>query len=230
MKDREPNDLDEYLAEVEDGLFCISAEDRECLMRDLKAHVSELTTDPDYADRYTGRYGITRDQLFEEIGEPSVVALDYASSVRIVPSPSMLTFLMFVGAMFILMALIGIERIAMALRIADLDRWISYAYGATSILGGAFLFLLTMRAGRDLMRNRLILPFLIVILVFISVPISYEVLKFLFNFGVLHISDTNVAYLNGVILIDFLVIAMLGLYTSMRHIRVIEATRAAWNS
>jgi hypothetical protein len=229
MKDRRPNDLDDYLAEVEDGLFCISEEDRECLLRDLKAHVSELTTDPDHADRFSGRYGITRDQLLEEIGRPSDIAVDYVASVRIMPSIPMVAFLSFIGAMFVIIALVGIERIAIAISFPDMDRWISYLFGFACILGGGLLIFLTVRIRQDFVKNHRFLPFLVIILGLISIPITQEFMRLTFYFRFLSITDTNLPYLYGLILIDFFIIAMLGLYVSMEHIRVIEVTRATRN-
>ena len=229
MKDRRPNDLDEYLAEVDDGLFCISAEDRECLLRDLKAHVSELTTDPDHAERFSGRYGITRDQLLDEIGRPSDIAIDYVASVHIMPSIPMVASLAFMGAMFVMIAIVGIERIAVAISFPGVDQRISYLFGLAGVLSGGFLTYLTLRVKQDFVKNRLLLPFLFITIVFISIPISYDLLKLFLHYGLLHVSNTNISSLSGLILIDFFVVAMLGLYVSMEHIRVIEATRAARN-
>ena len=226
MKNRRPNDLDEYLAEVEDGLFCVSAEDRECLLRDLKAHVSELTTDPDEAKRFSGRYGITRGQLLDEVGRPHDAALEYVTTVPIVPGVSMLAFIYFLVAMFVTIALVGIEKIVMANHYPAMSQGAVYLSGTVNLLGGGLLIFLTLRVKRDIVKNHLLLPYLIVFLVLISIPISLDILKFMLHFGVINATEITSSYFTSLIIVDLFVIAMLGLYVTMNHLQVIESTRA----
>ncbi len=162
MRTEGRNDLEDYLGEVEDGLFCISEEDRDCLLRDLKAHVRELTTDPDGMREYNGRYGITREQLVAELGDPGEMALDYMATVGHVPSPGMLALIYFLMGFYLLMAALGVRLlISSAGHLAGPS---SYMLPAGILLtgGGAGLFLLTWWVRKDFARRHRAMPIVLV--------------------------------------------------------------------
>ena len=129
---RPRNDLDDYLAEVDDRLFCVSRADRRCLHRDLKAHARELTTDETTRDHFKGRYGITEEQLNELLGRPVEISEMYIRSVRKTPSAGMRIFLLITVLMGLWLVWLGSNAI-------DVDHMLSDGEGFYQFRGLLFI-------------------------------------------------------------------------------------------
>ena len=142
---RPRNDLDDYLDEVESQLFCVTRADKECLLRDLKAHIRELTTDPVSSDRFEGKYLITHEQLVEEIGEPEDITSMYISSVsKRIPSLGMAAFIILMTAVFLTTILIGVNRIFIGYEIGtEMEDWFLWTGLGLSIIGAIVLGIMT---------------------------------------------------------------------------------------
>ncbi len=226
MRSERPNDLDDYLTEVEDELFCVTREDRECLLRDLKGHVRELTTDPDEEHDFSGRYGITRQQLLTELGEPREIALDYMASVRPVPSFSMVALIYILMSFFILMAILGVRRISsMFVHPPDFLVYDLLA-GTLYTSGGIALFFLTWWIRQNITKGHLVMPIILIIFSFASYPISNNLITILNAFWRDIIASLDLTPLLSLLLFDFFIIALLGLHVSNKHIVAIAAAKA----
>ena len=210
--------MDDYLAEVDDHLFCVSRADRNCLRRDLKAHIKELTLDQ--GEAFEGMYRIDYDQLVESIGSPKDVSDMYIASVRKVPSVGMRLFLA-IGLV------LSVYLIGMGIRVLGVDTHIDgpkpfaysfrpYIYFMAGITGIAFSFLSQIRLRRSLA----IVPFYCFLLLAFSNPISVSMANLLargFDVRIGNIIFERYYYL---FLVQLILIIVLGLYITLKHYRV----------
>ena len=224
LKKRARNDLDDYLDEVDSRLFCVTRADRQCLHRDLKAHVRELTTDERSADRFGGRYQITMEQLREEIGEPDEIATNYISSVkRKVPSTGLNVFIAIMTGVFIATIVIGIDRIEIG-QFAEVSNgeWLSVS-GYGLVIGGALaigiLVLIVMRFDRY--------HLLIVLLSIIFIPLAITSSNFFSSLissrYLLTVEQSIFCLFSALFLIDFVIIGVIGLYVYLKHYQVMNS-------
>lgn len=218
---RPRNDLDDYLDEVESYLFCVTQADRTCLMRDLKAHVKELTTDPRFSEKYPGLYQISREQLVREVGDPKNITTDYITSVRErVPSLGLKLFIILMTFVFTGIIFIGAERYGLP-SIVDNVSWLR-ATGVTFIivggLGIAFLFLSVIRFERF----HMVLLYLVIAYVLLAIPLAaYLARELIFNMGMTTEPLLNSVY-TALFIINLIVIGIVGITVYMKHVTVIE--------
>ncbi len=224
LKKRPRNDLDDYLDEVDSRLFCVTRADRQCLHRDLKAHVRELTTDERSADRFGGRYQITMKQLREEIGEPDDIVAMYISSVkRKVPSLGLRMFLGAIAFIFMAMIIVGIDRYRVGITVdEDLSKWLITS-GLGLALGGIIAFSVVIITGFRFERNHRIITFLALFAGLMSVPLSTYLARQLTK-----TLNENVSFLLNdwyglIILVDVIIVIMIGLFIYLKHFQVMSS-------
>jgi len=213
---RPRNDLDDYLAEVDDHLFCVSRADRQCLHRDLKAHARELTTDEAIRKRFKGRYGITEEQLNELLGVPSEISDMYIRSVIKTPSTGMRLFLLMAGIMSLWLVRCGIQTLEIGHRLAeggDFDHWRGSAFIIAG-LSGLALSTLNQFWYRS---TYFTVPFLCLYMVIVARPVTTS----LTNLTLKGIDITEhyalAQWIYPMYLIQILTVVALGLYLALIH-------------
>ncbi len=224
LKKRARNDLDDYLDEVDSRLFCVTRADRQCLHRDLKAHVRELTTDERSADRFGGRYQISMEQLREEIGEPDDIVSMYISSVKTkVASLGLRLMMMIMAVVFVATITIGIDRygIGNSLDGGNSD-WLKTS-GLGLIITGAialFLVVLAYLAFEKYHRN---LAYLILFTGLFSYPISMALSREITKAINIESRTVLVDWYGVIFLVDIIVIIIIGLYIYLKHFQVMSS-------
>ena len=225
-KGRPRNDLDEYLDDVVSRLFCVSRADRRCLLRDIKAHVKELTTDSDKADYFKGRYGITREQLENEVGVPEEISDMYISSVKKRPSLGMIAYLSFSVVFFTIALLVAFDLISIGNQLGGMQGesyissgWILAAGAATAVGACALCW-------RSFERFHYLSVYLAIGLVAFALPVSLtlsgEVSKVRFG----QIFPDIDRMFTWVFVMDIVLVAIAGLYTALSHYRVYNPRRS----
>lgn len=223
---RPRNDLDDYLDEVDSLLFCVTSADRQCLNRDLKAHVRELTIDPRSSNRYQGRYGITKTQLWEDVGEPSVIADNYIASVgRKIPSQGLHIFTFFMIGIFITSLVIGIDRYQVS-QVEDITNstWLRSTSVVYILVGSVALFV-TVFAIRKFERYHTLFAYLGIISIALSILASGFFAGFISTRY--HWRDKTAAHdlYSTLFIFDFIIIGMIGVYIYLKHYRVMNSKR-----
>ena len=219
---RARNDLDEYLEEVDSLLFCVTRADRQCLHRDLKAHVKAITTDPDTREDYQGMYGITRSQLDDAIGDPRTIASNYIVSVpRRIPSVGLRILAVILGAVFVLSAVVGVERYSVGSVIEEGGSSWMMATGALLALVGVVSTGLLALSMASFSRFHTLVSYLIIAAIVVSVPDAIFVGGYVTRDMYI---DTAVVLQNWVglmFVIDMIAVAIVGLYLYLNHFRVL---------
>ena len=223
-KKRPRNDLDDYLDEVDSRLFCVTRADRQCLHRDLKAHVRELTMDERSADRFGGRYQISMEQLREEIGEPDDIASMYISSVKKkIPSIGLRLVYIAISFVFIGTLLNGFDRFLMGIdRLVDNSTWL-WISGLGLILCGAIGLGLIVYSNSFFDAFHKKTAYLILIAGLLSYPLSISLsrdLTRLYHHSIRTAIDDIYAI---ILLIDLTVIVIIGLHIYLKHFQVMNS-------
>jgi hypothetical protein len=220
---RPRNDLDDYLDEVESRLFCVTPADKRCLLRDLKAHVRELTTDEQSADRFAGRYQISMDQLREEIGEPDDIVSMYISSVKKkVPSLGLRLILFVMALVFIATIIMGLDRYGLGI-IGELENstWLITS-GLGMIIGGVIALVSVSLVYFRFERSHKIIAYLVLLTGLLSYPLSMhlsgEITRSYHHSTRIVMDD----WYSFIILIDVIVIVIIGLYIYLKHFKVMD--------
>lgn len=222
-KKRPRNDLDAYLAEVESHLFCVTLADRRCLMRDLKAHVRELTTDRERSGRFEGRYSINREQLEEMVGKPKDIASMYINSVsKKIPSLGLRMFIIVMVAIFIGSIYIGVARMGLSeIPGVDNPEWLRTS-GIGHLTVGIIAIALTCLAILRFQRFHVLMVYLSMIAIVLSIPfssfLSGSVSWILFRSEEPALNDLQMT----MFLMDFAIIVAIGLYLYLRHFKVMN--------
>lgn len=219
---RPRNDLDEFLDQVESGLFCVTKADKRCLLRDLKAHVKELTTDPKTADRFEGMYQISMDQLREEIGDPDTIASMYIDSVgKKVPSLGLRIYLVIMSAFFLIGVYIGLIRYHTGIQ-PDIDQssWLVNSGFGLAICGATAFGILTY-ISYNFQRFHRYIGYLIVISILFSFPLSIYLSRVLTR----TIQENTAVILQNwyglMFLIDIAILTIIGLWIYLKHYQVL---------
>ena len=223
-RSRVPNDLDEYLEEVRDCLFCISEADKTCYLNDLKAHVRELTTDPANTSRFEGRYRITRAQLFDAMGPPETIAIRYMAEVPKEPSRWLVCFLMYMTCIFLSITMIGIERMHAGLVIGDNGQTWNLSLGAILMVSGLCFASICIIVKKRFNKQYFYMPYLVASLGFLSHPVSLWISNWMVSGRDIVNAGIQQEPLFAVITADMLVVLLLGMYIVVKHIQVIKMT------
>ena len=171
-KKRPKNDLDDYLDEVDSRLFCVTRADRQCLHRDLKAHVRELTTDPGKTERFEGRYVISREQLVDNIGEPEDIASMYISSVgKKIPSIGLRIYMLIVMGIFLGISIMGIERIGWSAVTDDPNPGWFLSTGLVMTIGGTIGIIAIFNTLYRFERSHVVIIYLTILSALLSIPL-----------------------------------------------------------
>lgn len=220
-KKRPRNDLDDYLDEVDSLLFCVTRADRQCLNRDLKAHIKELTTDPSKSDIYMGRYQITKEQLEADIGIPKVIASNYIFSVgKKIPSLGLRLYMVIIIGIFLSMTVVGIDWINLT-EISNVEEpeWLRFSGTVLALAGLTGLFLSIISTFK-FQKLHIILIYLVILALVLSVPFSSVVS----NAVIWAQGGTTEPLLHrvysGLFLLDFIIIGLIGVYLYLRHFKV----------
>ena len=227
LKKRPRNDLDDYLDEVDSRLFCVTRADRQCLHRDLKAHVRELTTDERSADRYGGRYQISMGQLREEIGEPDDIASMYISSVkRKVPSFGLNIFIAIMMGVFITVIFIGADRIGIS-KFAEVSNaeWLKVS-GYGLVIGGAIVIGILVLIIMRFERYHILLILLSIIFIPFAITSSNYISGLISSRYLWTVEQSIFGLYSALFLIDFVIIGVIGLYSYVKHYRVMSNKEA----
>jgi hypothetical protein len=190
-----------------------------CLHRDLKAHIKELTTDPNGESSSRGRYQISTDELIDTIGDPKEISDMYITSVNKVPSLGMRMFLVLGLMMSIFLFYIGLEVLGSAARSQDSSS-ISSIRPYIYLIGGSIGFGISLVLQWRFRSMHFIVPFYCMYLLAIANPISVYMANVLsqgYDIEVIFIIANQYHYL---FLLQIVLIAIIGLYISMRHYQV----------
>jgi hypothetical protein len=210
-KKRPRNDLDDFLDEVDSYLFCVSRADRQCLHNDLKAHARDLTIDESYAHKFKGKYQINALQLRNEVGEPTIIAEMYISSVKKRMSSGMGSFLVFTTVMLLTTFLIGINQ-------KRIDLWYTMAYlGGFSIIIGFFV-----KLWKNFDRYHIILPYLVFMFLILSIPIAITIANDLTKYYDMEVWTSSISIYRSLLIIDFIIISIIALHTALKHLQVYQ--------
>lgn len=219
---RPRNDVDDYLDEVDSLLFCVTVTDRRCLNRDLKAHIKELTSDPSKADEYDGMYKMTKDQLVSDVGEPTKIATNYIASVsRRVPSLGLRIYILVLTVIFLGMTLSGVDRVDLS-HVQGLEdaQWVR-STGALMAVAGAIGLGLTALSVYRFKRFHVLTVYLAVVALMMSIPYSSFLANALVPFIVSGPMPELHRMLSILLVADFLLIGVVGIYVYMNHYRVL---------
>jgi len=219
-RQRPRNDLDDYLAEVDDHLFCVSRADRRCLHRDLKAHVREVTEDPRTAGEYGGRYLITREQLEEAIGRPEDIARMYISSVVKVPSVGMRTFLALVAAFMGVLLVLGIRQLDIPTVLAGQRTLDLYSEGGRYILAGALGMAAAVVLQIRPRRLMAMVPFLCLYILAVSRPILNFLAHTVARSTEIETNFASFLFYYQIFFAELLALAVVGLFLGINHLWV----------
>ena len=223
---RPRNDLDEYLAEVDEHLFCVSRADRRCLHRDLKAHVRELTTDERSEGQFDGRYAIDDKQLKEIVGEPTDISDMYVRSVRSIPSPGMRIFLAFASLMAFYLIFLGTDSLRISGLVEDdgFGRTL-YNRGIIMIISGIAGMAVSVALQFRYQKLYFTVPFLCLYMVLIANPICLSIARDITRRFRIGFEMTAVDWLYPLLLIETSVVVALGLYLALKHYRAFQPDR-----
>ena len=223
-KKRPRNDLDDYLDEVDSRLFCVTRADRQCLHRDLKAHVRELTTDERSADRFGGRYQISMEQLREEIGEPDDIVSMYISSVKTkVPSLGLRLMMLLMAVVFIATITIGIDRYGIGNSLdGGNSGWLKTS-GMGLIITGAIALSLVVLAYLAFEKYHRSLAYLVLFTGLFSYPISMVLSRGMTKEINMELRTVLVDWYGIIFLVDIIVIIIIGLYIYLKHFQVMSS-------
>ena len=218
---RPRNDLDDYLDEVESKLFCVTRADKSCLLRDIKAHVRELTTDEKSIERFGGKYQISMDQLREEIGEPDDIVAMYISSVKKkVPSLGLRLVFFFMATVFLTNILIGIDRYGIGITLENENSfWLKVSGIGLSIVAAATLSTVVVAYWKFDRIYRAI-AYIILLAGLMAFPLSIYLARELTHTMEVSTGIMLQNWYGLIILTDIIIIALIGLYIYLRHFQV----------
>jgi hypothetical protein len=217
---RPRNDLDDYLAEVDSYLFCVSLADRKCLHRDLKGHVREMTTDASLLNQFKGRYAISQVQLREEIGKPKEIASKYMESVKKKPSVGMRGFLIISAVIFLFGISIGFDRIVQGIQIQwNLSLWFIVSGLALVVLGAIASFIIV-KVGSNFDRYYSYSPYIAGLIIFFAPFVAQEITALLIQgISISYFAEFQTQYY-PLFLFDIFIFIIIGLFISLQHYRV----------
>lgn len=220
---RPRNDLDDYLDEVDSRLFCVTKADRQCLHRDLKAHVKAITTDPSSRDRFEGMYQISMAQLNEEIGNPKTIAMNYIASVACrIPSIGLKIFMTIMAFVFLLSLIIGFDRIFISTHegVPGAD-WLKQSGLGLSLVAIGALLVLSVSVWK-FERFHKFLAYLLIFFTVLSFPCSIYLARgmtrTMYKIAALEIQD----FYGLLFIIDIMALGLIGVYVYLNHYRVLE--------
>jgi len=220
---RTRNDLDDYLAEVDSRLFCVTPADRQCLHRDLKAHVKELTTDPAKSDIFEGRYQISKEQLISNLGDPDAIASNYISSVgKKIPSMGLRIFMVLLLGIFTGMAVVGIDWMYLAATVNIENPGWYRATGSVMAIGGSIGLGLTILTALRFDRFYIVIIYLVIIALVLSIPLSSVISNAILLAMGAGIEPQLHRIYSTLFAVDFVMIGLIGVYLFLRHFRVMN--------
>jgi hypothetical protein len=223
FRKRPKNDLDDYLAEVDSLLFCVSKADRTCLNRDLKAHIKELTTDPKESNIYHGRYQISKDQLINQIGDPKTISSNYISSLgKKIPSIGLRLYISIIIIIFASMVIAGYSRFNLStLTNVEDPEWLRMT-GFALMIGGLSGLVMTGIAVIRFQKFHALLLFLALLSLLLSIPYS----SYISNAIIFFMGKTTEPMLqrtfSTLIIIDLIIVGIIGVFIFLRHYRVMN--------
>jgi len=210
---------------VDDHLFCVSRADRTCLLRDLKAHARELTTDEATRDEFKGRYGITDDQLRDLLGDPRIISEMYIRAVRRTPSAGMRVFLVLAAAMSLWLVYLGVDSLDISTRASD-GQALSFWRGVLMVVAGLSGLVLTLVNQLWYRSTYFTVPFICLYMVLVSQPVCISIT---------HLSTRGLGvdrevqlfpWIYPILLMETFVVVALGLYLALVHYRAFAPERA----
>jgi hypothetical protein len=183
--------------------------------------VKSLTTDPNAQARFKGRYQITKEQLVEEIGNPTIIANNYIASVsKRIPSFGLKLLTSLLIVVFSLTIIVGIERTSVGFATNfENSGWLINTGIALSVCGFLSIGILLLSLIRFDQYHYLI-SYLILSAIILSVPISIFLAGYITKSLEIEMAVALQNTFGVMIIIDVVIIGLIGLYIYLNHYRV----------